>query len=85
MNSHVTARRLATIESLCRYARAGVVLKRGDSSKLGRAEEDLDAAIAALADMRKTLLQDDPAPEIDMIAELGAMSEANYMKRARRG
>lgn len=40
--------RMAAVESLCRYAQAGVQLKMGNSAKLARADEDLSAAIYAL-------------------------------------
>jgi hypothetical protein len=40
--------RLAAIEGLIRLARASVQLKAGDSAKLARADEDLEAALAGL-------------------------------------
>ncbi len=44
--------RIANIESLCRYALVAIQLKRGDSAKLARAEEDLACAVDDLSRLR---------------------------------
>jgi hypothetical protein len=80
-------RRLAAVESLCRYAQTAVRLKMGDSAKLARADDDLVAAIAALASMREELALSDPIGmdnQAAMMAALGEVAAANYMRAAKR-
>ena len=74
-------RRLAAVESLCRYARAAVQLKMGDSSKLARADDDLTAAIVALAEIRRSLSPDQMATAISSVGEA---AEAMYLKCAKK-
>lgn len=73
-------RRLAAVESLCRYARAAVILKRGDSAKLYRAEEDLNAAIEALTEIRASMPLDAQA---DGVAASGQLAELQYISSAK--
>lgn len=73
-------RRLAAVESLCRYSRAAVQLKMGDSSKLARADDDLTAAIEALTEVRASLKPDAVA---EAIAASGEAAEASYLHCAK--
>jgi hypothetical protein len=74
-------RRIAAVESLCRYAQAGIQLKMGDSAKLSRADEDLGAAISALMEIRIALGEDEKATSIALAGKLNA---AQYLKGATR-
>jgi hypothetical protein len=79
-------RRLAAIESLCLYAQAAVRLKMGDSSKLARADEDLDAAISALVGIRGDIAAADPLGQDKLalaIAASGRMAAESYMRCAK--
>lgn len=75
-------RRLAAIESLCRYSLAAVTLKMGDSAKLARAELDLLQAIGSLQELRADLAGSKPDPEALAIAALGEQASANYLRAA---
>jgi hypothetical protein len=72
--------RIANIESLCRYALVAIQLKKGNSAKLARAEEDLTCAIDDLARMRWE--HRDPMAEV--MALMGQRFASNYVKSATR-
>jgi|GEM_PF-4042346 len=79
-------RRLAAIESLCRYSQAAVRLKTGDSSKLARADEDLEAAVSALVELRDDIAAHDPLSQDKValgLAASGRMAAENYMRCAK--
>lgn len=78
-------RRLAAIEALCRYSRAAVQLKMGDSSKLARAEEDLTAAVDALVVLRRDMTVVHGADSMaEMMVAAGERAESEYLRCARR-
>lgn len=77
-------RRLAAIESLCRYSLAGVSLKKGESAKLERAEADLTQAIVALREVRECLAGSKPDQDALAIAAAGELASKNYMRAASR-
>lgn len=77
-------RRLAAIESLCRYSLAGVSLKKGESAKLERAETDLAQAIVALREVRECLAGCKPDQQAIAIAAAGELASTSYMRAARR-
>ena len=72
--------RIANIESLCRYALAAVQLKKGDSAKLARAEDDLSCAVDDLARLR----WEHRDPMSEMMALMGKRFASNYVKSATR-
>ena len=77
-------RRLAVIQSLCMYARAGVRLKMGDSAKLFRAEEDLSAAFDALERLRLEIRGGAVDETSTMTVLLGQTAAHRYETGARR-
>lgn len=82
MNAAEISRRLASIEALVRYAHVGVQLKRGDSAKLMRADEDLEQALQSLQDLRASVCDDKKA---NAMACMGELAASKYLRQARKG
>lgn len=78
-------RRLAVIEALCRYSRAAVQLKMGDSSKLARADEDLTAALEALVVLSRDMAVVHGSDSMaEMMVAAGKQAESDYLRYANR-
>lgn len=75
-------RRLASIEALAVYARAGVRLKMGDSAKLFRAEDDLSAAILALGQLRNSVAGSTKDAKAEGMVAMGIVAASQYMTLA---